>query len=245
MYYVADNLQALQRIPDASVDTIITSPPFNKKGHSRSLTGKAPSSAPSCTPGSWVHAIPYLNHDDNMDEDKYIAWQTALLKECRRVLKPGGLLFYHHTNRHVQFESHFIDRIFKPAGLKVFDVIYWDQGTSVQQATDRPTPVIEPIYLLTRDNSTAPRYNTRAVYEQFRTTRWSINKARSNFHPCVFPALLVEMCILLNSKEGDVILDPHAGSGSVLLAAHNLKRRYLGFDISEGYQKAFLQQMQA
>jgi DNA modification methylase len=192
-----------------------------------------------------VHAIPYDEHDDDMDEDKYIAWQTALLKECRRVLKPGGIIFYHHTNRHVRFTSHYITDIFKQAGVTYFDTIYWDEGTSVQQATDRPTPVIEPIYLLTRDNLTAPRYNTRAVYQQFRTNRWNINKARCDFHPCVFPSLLVEMCILLNSKEGDVILDLHAGSGSVLLAAHNLKRRYLGFDISEGYQQAFLQQMQA
>lgn len=193
-----------------------------------------------------MHVIPYDEHDDDMDKDDYIAWQTALLKECRRVLKPGGIIFYHHTNRHVRFESHSIDHIFKPAGLKVFHTVHWHQGISVQQAINQPTPVIEPIFLLTRDdNMTAPRYNTHAVYEQFRTTCWRVNKARCDFHPCVFPALLVEMCILLNSKEADVILDPHAGSGSVLMGAHNLKRRYVGFDLSPGYRQAFRQQMPA
>lgn len=48
-----------------------------------------------------------------MDEDEYVAWQVALLKECRRVLKPGGIIFYHHTNRKVRFESHYISHLFE------------------------------------------------------------------------------------------------------------------------------------
>jgi len=114
-----------------------------------------------------------------------------------------------------------IEDTFESAGLNSLRTIYWDQGTSVHQNDDGPTPVVEFIYLLTRDNMTAPHYHKRAASKQFQTSLWHIKKERSDIHPCAFPALLVENCILLNSSEGDIIMDPYAGSGSVLLAVHN------------------------
>jgi tRNA G10 N-methylase Trm11 len=38
---------------------------------------------------------------------------------------------------------------------------------------------------------------------------------------------------------GDFVLDPFAGSGTTLLAAVNLKRAYMGFDISQKYRNMF------
>ena len=42
-------------------------------------------------------------------------------------------------------------------------------------------------------------------------------------------------CIALSSREGDVILDPFLGSGTTALAARQLGRRCVGFDISDRY----------
>ena len=42
---------------------------------------------------------------------------------------------------------------------------------------------------------------------------------------------------------GDVILDPFAGSGTTLLAAANLERSFIGFDISKKYQTMFQQRL--
>jgi len=96
----------------------------------------------------------------------------------------------------------------------------------------------EFIYLLTRDNETAPHCHKRAVPEHFQTNLWHIRKECSDIHSCIFPAILVENCIRLNSNEGDIIMDPHTGSGSALLATHNLKRHFLGFDVSQQYRLA-------
>ena len=170
----------------------------------------------------------------------------SLLKDCRRTLQPRGIIFYHHCDRIVNYTAYNIESLFAQAGLKRFRTIYWYQGTSVQQSPHGPTPVVEYIYLLTRDSDTEPpRFYKDAVPKQFRTTLWDISKTRTDDHPCVFPALLVEMCIRLNTTEGDVILDPHAGSGSVLLTAHNLGRRYIGFDIDAGYQQVFMDAVKA
>ncbi len=42
---------------------------------------------------------------------------------------------------------------------------------------------------------------------------------------------------------GDLVLDPFAGSGTTLLAAANLKRSFLGFDLSKKYQSMFEQRL--
>jgi site-specific DNA-methyltransferase (adenine-specific) len=63
-----DCLAVLQTMPEASVDCIVTSPPYN--------LGK-----------------PYNVHDDRMPEAAYLGWQGNVAMESRRVLKPGGHLF--------------------------------------------------------------------------------------------------------------------------------------------------------
>jgi len=54
-------------------------------------------------------------------------------------------------------------------------------------------------------------------------------------HPATFPLSLAEDHILSWSNEDDVILDPLCGSGTTLVAAMLLKRKYIGIDVSEKY----------
>ena len=56
-------------------------------------------------------------------------------------------------------------------------------------------------------------------------------------HGAQFPLQLPGRCIALSSNEGDVILDPFIGSGTAAVAAVLLKRKYIGFDISDEYLK--------
>lgn len=54
-------------------------------------------------------------------------------------------------------------------------------------------------------------------------------------HPAVFPEQLVEDHIKSWSNKNDIILDPMCGSGTTLVVANYLERRFIGFDISEEY----------
>lgn len=54
-------------------------------------------------------------------------------------------------------------------------------------------------------------------------------------HPAVFPEKLAEDHILSWSNEGDVVLDPFAGSGTTLRMAKKNNRKYIGIEISEDY----------
>ena len=52
-------------------------------------------------------------------------------------------------------------------------------------------------------------------------------------YPTQKPILLLEKVIQLVTDEGDIVLDPFCGSGTTLVAAKLLNRRYIGFDISD------------
>jgi DNA modification methylase len=65
---------------------------------------------------------------------------------------------------------------------------------------------------------------------------WSINT--SNFpghHFAVFPQEIPMNCIKAGTKEGDVVLDPFAGSGTTLMVAQKLNRKSIGIDIKNEY----------
>ena len=49
------------------------------------------------------------------------------------------------------------------------------------------------------------------------------------------PVLLIEKLIKIFTNEGDVVIDPVAGSGTTLLAAQNTGRKGYGFEIKKGF----------
>ena len=56
---------------------------------------------------------------------------------------------------------------------------------------------------------------------------------RKGAYPTEKPVELIELCIKQSSAEGELVLDPFAGSGSCGEAAHNLGRDFLGFDVEQ------------
>jgi len=68
-----------------------------------------------------------------------------------------------------------------------------------------------------------------------RFNNWRINQETKQEHPAPFPEKLAEDHILSWSNEGDVILDPMAGSGTTLKMAKKNNRNYIGIEISQEY----------
>ncbi|MEK6799760.1 MAG: site-specific DNA-methyltransferase [Planctomycetota bacterium] len=70
-------------------------------------------------------------------------------------------------------------------------------------------------------------------------------KQRQGFHGCQMPEQLLGRIIKACSNEGDLVLDPFAGSGTTLAVAGKLGRDYLGYDISDEYVKQVSQRLAA
>ena len=79
------------------------------------------------------------------------------------------------------------------------------------------------------------KYETRKMTKTIGNIwRYSVG-GKSNNHPAVFPEKLAEDHILSWSNDGDIILDPMAGSGTTLKMAKKNNRNYIGIEIAEEY----------
>lgn len=65
------------------------------------------------------------------------------------------------------------------------------------------------------------------------TPEWE--QPSGNVHPSVKPIQLMSYLITLGSREGDIVLDPFAGSGTTCIAAKIISRNYIGIELSEEY----------
>lgn len=77
---------------------------------------------------------------------------------------------------------------------------------------------------------------------------WYVSRVCGTFkertgHPCQMPEGVLERIIRVASDEGDLVLDPFAGSGTTLAVAKRLRRRYLGIELSETYADAIRERL--
>lgn len=73
-------------------------------------------------------------------------------------------------------------------------------------------------------------------YDWFSDIQMVKNVSKLNFnHPCPVPVKLIERIIKLTTKEGDLVVDPFAGSGTTALACMNTNRRFIGTEIDTLY----------
>jgi site-specific DNA-methyltransferase (adenine-specific) len=70
-------------------------------------------------------------------------------------------------------------------------------------------------------------------------------KERQGFHGCQMPEQLLGRIIRASSNEGDVVLDPFAGSGTTLAVAKKLGRQWIGCELSEQYVRAATERLNA
>ncbi len=70
-------------------------------------------------------------------------------------------------------------------------------------------------------------------------------KERAGWHGCQMPEQLLGRIIRACSNPGDVVLDPFGGSGTTLVTAKKLHRRFLGFELSPDYAAAIRKRLDA
>jgi modification methylase len=211
-----------------SVDLIITSPPYNKKGLAG---GKAKSSNQI-----WKSFnIDYSVYDDNLSEEDYYKWMVSILDEMHRIIKPNGSIFFNHKPRRNKNKTYLPTDFISKSKLSVYQLIIWNRLSSPNIRKDILLPCTEHIYWLSKSK---PKTYKENLPKEFHSEVLSINPDKGNKHPAPFPERLAEACMLLGSIEGDIVLDPFLGSGTTGIVAKKLKRSFIGIELDEEYMNA-------
>jgi DNA modification methylase len=158
----------------------------------------------------------------------------------------------------VPFDLH---RIFIEEGFDFIDDIIWEKPSGAGWATGRgrrfaadrnplqykAVPVTEYILVYRKKTDKLIDWNIRNHHDQGAVARskvadgyeqtniWRLPPAHSKDHPAVFPAALVERVIKYYSFEGDVVLDPFAGSGTLGRVAYQLGRKFVLSELDPNY----------
>ena len=64
-------------------------------------------------------------------------------------------------------------------------------------------------------------------------------------HCAMFPPVLVEVCVLAGTKQGDTVLDPFFGSGTVAQVCEKLNRQWIGIELNAEYKDLYKRRLQS
>ena len=122
------------------------------------------------------------------------------------------------------------------------DIIWHKPNCQPESVKDRPTRAHEYVFMLTK--SERYYYDREAIRDpsngngtlRNRRTVWSVNtEPFPEAHFATFPPTLIVPCIAAGSREGDVVLDPFFGSGTVGVVCAHLGRRCIGIELKPEY----------
>lgn len=172
---------------------------------------------------------PYLvNYRDRMGRaiagDQTGEWLKPAFSELYRVLKPGRFcVSFYGWNRIDEFFAAWRAAGFRPVGHLVWVKSYASSRGILAYKH-------EMAYLLAKGQTVRPRNPLADVLA------W--NYTGNRLHPTQKPVPSLKPVIEALTRPGDIVLDPFCGSGSTLLAAKILGRRYIGIELSKEYAES-------
>ena len=225
--YNENCLDTMKKIPDEFIDCIITSPPYNKGFWSKNRYSETGFKTKS-------RRIDYEICDDILTPEQYELEQRNIIKECLRILKPKGSLFYNHIdilNEHNTIHPKFI------YDYPLKQIIIWNRKNTPKIDNSYFFPINEYVFWIKKTKEVIPNfYKDQSIYKK---NIWDINPDKTNIHPAPFPIELAGNCILATTKEDDLIYDPYMGSGTTAKASMKLNRNYIGSEINNKYIEQF------
>ena len=117
------------------------------------------------------------------------------------------------------------------------DVIWYKPNCMPESVKDRPTRSHEYLFLFSKNEHYLYNYEaTKGPNGRNLRTVWEIPTVPfRGAHFATFPPGLVEQCLRLTTNEGDLVLDPFIGSGTVGVVALQERRRFIGVELSTEY----------
>lgn len=237
-----DALPGIARIPDRSLDLVVTDPPY--------CLGKD-----------------YGNDSDKLDPEAYLEWSKQWIDAVLPKLKLNGCLYVFLTWRYSPEIFCYLKK-----RLIMLNEIVWDRKVpSMGGSTRRYSSVHDNIgffakakdYYFDIDSIRVPydeetkKARSRSIFVGKKWLEvgynpkdvWSISRLHAIHserveHPTQKPLEVIERMIKASCPPDGVVFDPFMGSGTTAVAAFRLKRNFIGFEINPEYCQVIERRLQ-
>jgi len=227
--YNMDCMEGMKMIDDNSIDMIFTDPPYGHNNNNGDLISRreAALGKGEYVPDRDNRAI----MNDGKEADEIF---KQMIPEMHRVLKAGCCCCCcccggGGPDPMFARWSLWLDEVFK-----FKQMIVWDKGPMGMGWHYRRS--YETVLVAMKKGAACKWYDeTHAIENIIRPRYKGIRKIIPSKaqHPTQKPVELAKFFIVLHSQEGETVLDPFAGSGTTLIAAKQMKRQYIGFELDK------------
>jgi DNA modification methylase len=218
--YQGDCLDVLKTLPDESVDLVFTDPPYNISSKNKIFmnyqNGKK------------------ANISFDFGEWDYNFNIVPFLTECKRILKlNGSIIVWTSEQLYGEYRKWFQDNMYpkqllvwvKSNPLPQFRLVGYRQSTELMLwATKNKNKKDNPNFIFQSQREMTNVFYAPIVGGKERTS-----------HPTQKPLSITEKIIKVHCQNEGVVLDPFAGSGTTLVAAQKLGRKWIGIELNPEY----------
>lgn len=230
--YNMDCIEGMKRIPNETVDLVITDPPF-------AIDFKARKSNYNRTQSR------VLDGYNEISKEQYHDFTLRWMREVYRVLKQSGSMFVFSGWNNLKHILIALDEV----GFITVNHIIWKYQFGVVTRRKFVTSHYHCLYVCKNDKKRKFFPYSRFKKEERDQNRNSLNyKDREDVWiikreywtgdiktPTKLPKELIRKILEYSSEKGDLVLDPFLGSGQVALVSKMIERHYLGFELVKEY----------
>jgi len=222
-----DSDQVAKLMNGEKADMVFTDPPYNI-----SFSG---SMSNTTKDGVMVkHKGANQKHEeiknDSMSDKEFYNFIADILKEIKTNCIGA---FY------ICFGSQTLNQLLQPfldLGMEYKSIIVWMKNQATLSGKDYKGRYEPIVYGRFNDGFYGERYKQEDIWEFQRTLK-------NDLHPTMKPIPLIENALNNSSKKGMKVLDLFLGSGSTMVAAHQLKRKCYGMELDPKYCDVIIKRM--
>jgi len=210
-------------------DMVFTSPPYNQGGGGMKYDYNGD-----------IKKL-YQQNTDKKTKREYFDFCISILNVISLISKENSAIFW-NVSYNANARNDYGKIIFSDLNpFNVYETIIWDKGHAFPTASKGIlSRTCEFVFLMSKQKYYTNQGDNEPIYNVWRI---SSNGAQNEIHKACFPIGLPTEGLKLCSKENAIIYEPFTGSGSTMVAAHQLKRKCYGMELDPKYCQVILERM--